>query len=129
MALSTCFILLGFAFIYAFSGVTSLDSIYILYSSLFLDSTLNLSQINIGVILVFIGFLFKIGSAPLHNWSPAKHFGKMLLNFPFFILTKLLYARKILRVKLSNSGNSLKITVPNFKLIIKSGWNNYSGVA
>lgn len=69
-ALSTCFILLGFAFIYAFTGVTSLDSIYVLFSSLIFDSSVNLSQFNIGIILIFIGFLFKIGAAPLHNWSP-----------------------------------------------------------
>src|SRR6267378_3675040 len=28
------------------------------------------SSTNLGLILIFIGFLFKIAAAPLHNWSP-----------------------------------------------------------
>lgn len=67
-ALSTCFILLGFAFIYAFTGLTNLDSIYCFISTL--DSSVDHSQFNLGIVLIFIGFLFKIGAAPLHNWSP-----------------------------------------------------------
>jgi NADH-ubiquinone oxidoreductase chain 2 len=67
-ALATCFILLGFAFIYAFTGLTNLDSIYCLISTL--DLSVDISQFNLGIALVFIGLLFKIGAAPLHNWAP-----------------------------------------------------------
>jgi NADH-ubiquinone oxidoreductase chain 2 len=64
-ALSSCFILLGSAFIYAFSGLTKFDSIYCLISTF--DPSVNHTQFILGIILIFIGFLFKIGAAPLHN--------------------------------------------------------------
>jgi len=65
LALSSCFILLGSAFIYAFSGLTKFDSIYCLISTF--DPSVNHTQFILGLILIFIGFLFKIGAAPLHN--------------------------------------------------------------
>jgi NADH:ubiquinone oxidoreductase subunit 2 (subunit N) len=67
-ALSSCFILLGSALIYAFSGLTKFDSIYCLMSSL--NPYEIHTQLTFGVILIIIGFLFKIGAAPLHNWAP-----------------------------------------------------------
>jgi NADH-ubiquinone oxidoreductase chain 2 len=77
--LSSCIILLGSAIIYSFLGVTNLESIYIL-----LSSTSNLSDsylqtyeriggvggLNLGLILIIIGLLFKLAAAPLHNWAP-----------------------------------------------------------
>jgi len=67
-ALSSCFILLGAALIYAFSGLTKFDSIYCLISTF--DPSVNHTQFTLGLVLIFIGFLFKIGAAPLHNWAP-----------------------------------------------------------
>lgn len=67
-ALSSCFILLGSALIYAFSGLTKFDSIYCLVSTL--DPSVDHTQLTLGLVLIFIGFLFKIGAAPLHNWAP-----------------------------------------------------------
>jgi cytochrome c1 len=58
-----------------------------------------------------VGFLFKISAAPLHNWSPARHFRKMSWW-----------------AKLSNSGNALKIIVPSYNRNIISGWTNHSGM-
>jgi NADH:ubiquinone oxidoreductase subunit 2 (subunit N) len=72
-ALSSCFILLGSALIYAFSGLTKFDSIYLLMSSFNPADTH--TQFTFGLTLIIIGFLFKIGAAPLHNWAPAKHSG------------------------------------------------------
>ena len=74
--LSSGFILLGSGLIYAFTGLTQFESIYSLISAL--SSTMTpVSGINsiilglfLGVILIIIGFLFKIAAAPLHNWSP-----------------------------------------------------------
>jgi NADH-ubiquinone oxidoreductase chain 2 len=63
--LSSCFILLGSALIYVFSGLTKFDSIYCLIASL--DPSVNHTQFTLGLVLIFIGFLFKIGAAPLHN--------------------------------------------------------------
>jgi NADH-ubiquinone oxidoreductase chain 2 len=66
--LSSCLILLGAGLIYAFSGLTNFESIY---------SIISVSEINyviqglsLGLIIIIVGFLFKIAAAPLHNWSP-----------------------------------------------------------
>lgn len=81
--LSSCFILLGSTIIYAFLGVTNLESIYLLlsmpeFSTLSAKefSLLNNIQIikgsslEIGFLILLTGFLFKIAAAPLHNWAP-----------------------------------------------------------
>nr|AYE93350.1 NADH dehydrogenase subunit 2 [Termitomyces sp.]AYE93351.1 NADH dehydrogenase subunit 2 [Termitomyces sp.] len=82
--LSSCFILLGSGLIYAFTGLTQFESIYSLISALFSAPPIGvggqevlLTEINniiqglsLGIILIIIGFLFKIAAAPLHNWSP-----------------------------------------------------------
>nr|WRO39388.1 NADH dehydrogenase subunit 2 [Floccularia luteovirens] len=66
--LSSCIILLGCGLIYSYTGLTNLESIYSLISV----SEINylLQGFNLGLILIIIGFLFKIAAAPLHNWSP-----------------------------------------------------------
>jgi NADH-ubiquinone oxidoreductase chain 2 len=83
--LSSSIILLGCGIIYSYTGLTNFESIYsiistsnsITYSAQpLLANTLSLSYgmgiqgLSIGLILIFIGFLFKIAAAPLHNWSP-----------------------------------------------------------
>jgi NADH-ubiquinone oxidoreductase chain 2 len=73
-ALSSCFILLGAGLIYTFTGLTNFESIYSLISSS-LSATTNfnlgsqtiISGVNLGIIFIFIGFLFKIAAAPLHS--------------------------------------------------------------
>nr|YP_010259429.1 NADH dehydrogenase subunit 2 [Stachybotrys chartarum]UIX25689.1 NADH dehydrogenase subunit 2 [Stachybotrys chartarum]UIX25707.1 NADH dehydrogenase subunit 2 [Stachybotrys chartarum]UIX25725.1 NADH dehydrogenase subunit 2 [Stachybotrys chartarum] len=71
--LSSCFILLGTGLLYANSGTTSLDSLYIITSI----SDINVTDlwykpyyINLSLILFTIGFLFKVSAAPFHFWSP-----------------------------------------------------------
>jgi NADH-ubiquinone oxidoreductase chain 2 len=74
--LSSCFILLGTGLLYANSGTTSLDSLYIITS--ISDINLGASSdlwykpyyINLSLILFTIGFLFKVSAAPFHFWSP-----------------------------------------------------------
>nr|YP_009711097.1 NADH dehydrogenase subunit 2 [Turbinellus floccosus]QGI24492.1 NADH dehydrogenase subunit 2 [Turbinellus floccosus] len=117
--LSSCLILLGLALVYAFTGLTSFESLYSLLSvlsishssvlglsslvtdidtlslgsltntPLLLNGSLNegeetlslittslaerenISQgISLGLILIVVGFLFKIAGAPFHNWAP-----------------------------------------------------------
>ena len=72
--LSSCFILLGIALIYANSGLTSLDGMYsiisdsekyVYYSTWYLHS-----YIFYSLLLISVGFLFKIAAAPFHWWSP-----------------------------------------------------------
>ena len=74
--LSSCFILLSFAILYGNSGTSSLSSYYLLtnlsdsrhiISSLYLYSN---SYISYCLVILSIGFLFKISAAPFHFWSP-----------------------------------------------------------
>lgn len=66
--LSSCLILLGGGLLYTFTGLTNFESIYSLIS---VSYTNNIIQgINLGFLLIIIGFLFKIAAAPLHNWAP-----------------------------------------------------------
>ena len=59
--LSSCIILLGAGLIYAYTGLTNFESIY----SLIAVSEFNYG-FSIGLVLIFVGFLFKIAAAPLH---------------------------------------------------------------
>jgi len=71
--LSSCFILLGTALLYANSGTTNLDSLYVINSiSDFSDMTYWYQPyyINFSLLVFSIGFLFKISAAPFHFWSP-----------------------------------------------------------
>lgn len=76
--LSSCFILLGTSLLYANSGTTNLDGIYIItsLSDISNDNTNNLlywyksHYINFSLLILSVGFLFKISAAPFHFWSP-----------------------------------------------------------
>jgi len=72
--LSSCFILLGTSLLYANSGTTSLDGLYIINS--ISDVNDNLTSwyksyyLNFSLLIFSIGFLFKVSAAPFHFWSP-----------------------------------------------------------
>lgn len=86
--LSSCFILLGTSLLYANSGTTNLDGIYVVTSisdlahasSVVGDITKDLNNqvldwyksdyINISFLILSVGFLFKVSAAPFHFWSP-----------------------------------------------------------
>jgi NADH-ubiquinone oxidoreductase chain 2 len=75
LGLSSCFILLGIALIYANSGNTGLDGLYIITS--ISDGVNDISgvcyrpyYINFALLIFTIGFLFKVSAAPFHFWSP-----------------------------------------------------------
>lgn len=79
--LSSCFILLGSALLYANSGTTSLDNIYVMASisgNISLSTTYDPTVVlwyepyyfHLSLIILLVGFLFKISAAPFHFWSP-----------------------------------------------------------
>lgn len=79
--LSSCFILLGTSLLYANSGTTNLDGIYVVTSISDLSfasaeishQVLNWYKsdyINISFLILTVGFLFKVSAAPFHFWSP-----------------------------------------------------------
>ncbi len=75
--LSSCFILLGASLLYANSGTTNLDGIYVITSISDLSNYNNNllywykpNYINMSLLILSVGFLFKVGAAPFHFWSP-----------------------------------------------------------
>ncbi len=75
--LSSCFILLGTSLIYANSGTTNMDGIYVITSLSDIDDG-NLDilywyksyYIHFSLLILSVGFLFKVSAAPFHFWSP-----------------------------------------------------------
>jgi NADH-ubiquinone oxidoreductase chain 2 len=68
--LSSCIILLGASLIYTYTGLTNFESIYSLISVSYNYNNDIILGLSLGLILIIIGFLFKIAAAPLHNWAP-----------------------------------------------------------
>ena len=76
--LSSCFILLGTSLLYANSGTTNLDGIYVITSLSDLANDTNNEMlywyksyyINFSLLILSVGFLFKVSAAPFHFWSP-----------------------------------------------------------
>jgi NADH-ubiquinone oxidoreductase chain 2 len=76
--LSSCFILLSTSLLYANSGTTNLDSLYIItsISNVSKDNLTSLLYwyksyyIHISLLFMSVGFLFKVSAAPFHFWSP-----------------------------------------------------------
>lgn len=70
--LSSCVILLGVALIYSYTGITNFESLYSLSSVINVFSIHEPVSLGItlGILFIFLGLLFKIAAAPLHNWAP-----------------------------------------------------------
>ena len=76
--LSSCFILLSTSLLYANSGTTNLDSLYIITSITSVNKNdltgllywYKSYYIHISLLFMSVGFLFKISAAPFHFWSP-----------------------------------------------------------
>ena len=68
--LSSCFILLGIALIYANSGLTNLDGMYSIISDsekyAYYSAWYNHSYFFYSLLLISVGLLFKIAAAPFH---------------------------------------------------------------
>jgi NADH-ubiquinone oxidoreductase chain 2 len=92
--LASCFILLGIGLIYANLGVTYLDSFYIvnnLYNITNEENTYKyISYIPYYIIIMVVGFLFKISAAPFHFWSPDVYDG-----VPTIVTTMVVIVAKI----------------------------------
>jgi len=70
--LSSCFILLGSALLYANSGTTSLENLYIITSITEVNSFSSFISwyepyyIHLSLVIMSVGFLFKVSAAPFH---------------------------------------------------------------
>ena len=88
LGLSSCFILLGSALLYANCGLTSLDGIYVFYNIEIPTSSTLIGEpvstlysfvgqscakpeiLSMGFLIMSVGYLFKVSAAPFHFWSP-----------------------------------------------------------
>ena len=72
--LSSCFILLGSSLLYANSGTTNLDNIYVIVTiselGFYPMALYQAYYLNLALIIMSVGFLFKVSAAPFHFWSP-----------------------------------------------------------
>lgn len=74
--LSSCFILLGTSLLYVNYGTTNLDGYYILNTvsnfNLFFQNDLVYKPfyLNMSLIILLVGLMFKVSAAPFHFWSP-----------------------------------------------------------
>ena len=71
-SLASAIILLGTAVIYAGTGITNFEDLATLISVGEMNSATNFVSLSIagGILLIGIGYIFKVGAAPLYNWSP-----------------------------------------------------------
>lgn len=69
--LSSALILLGSAIIYSYTGITHFQGLYSLVSVASNSNDYSFIQpIVWAILLIGSGFLFKVASAPFHNWAP-----------------------------------------------------------
>jgi NADH-ubiquinone oxidoreductase chain 2 len=118
--LSSCIILLGLSLLYINLGNTSLENIYILYdlsnqieyhlnnnSLLYLYH--NSNYIDMTLVIITIGLLFKISGAPFHFWSP-----DVYDNVPTIITTSIAILAKI----------SILTVILEFSLFLNNSYSN-----
>lgn len=110
--LSSCFILLGSALIYANSGTTNLDSIYYLYEINEYRSDFSQHYMDLALVIISVGFLFKVSAAPFHFWSPDVYDG-----VPTIVTT---YIAIIAKISIFALFLELTVNLPYFE----DGWNN-----
>jgi len=85
-AFSSGFLLFGCSLIYGFTGTTNYELISLLLVNLNFNSLCN-NGIFVGLLFVFVSFLFKISAAPFHLWSPDVYEGSPTNITAFFAIT------------------------------------------
>ncbi len=112
-SLSSCIILLGCGLVYTYSGLTNLESIYNLISVS--ENTQILQGLSLGIVLIIVGYLFKISAAPLHNWAPDVYDDSpTIVTIWLTIMPKISILIFLLEIQ-SQIGNSL-ITIFSFSI-------------
>jgi NADH-ubiquinone oxidoreductase chain 2 len=140
--LSSCLILLGIGIVYSYTGVTNFESLYLINSALpngnYLASlSVGSTQecISLGLILIFVGFLFKIAAAPLHNWSPDVYDGTPTIVTSWLtIIPKISILILLLEIQTHHAlgiiGGFKSIILSNTGYLLLEGTdiNNYLGI-
>nr|QCS25184.1 NADH dehydrogenase subunit 2 [Arthonia rubella] len=140
--LSSCFILLASALLYGNSGNTGFEGLYIINNisgagNNSTDAVNNLFSyksiyINSALIIMSVGFLFKVTAAPFHFWSPDVYdaiptivttFVAIFAKISIFVLLLELvhYTTNISNLNdIENGGNSLSNLYWTFTLLMSS---------
>lgn len=66
-ALASGMMLFGISLVYGFAGATSFEALHALFAK---DAVQVAPGLVVGLVLVMIGFCFKISAAPFHMWTP-----------------------------------------------------------
>jgi NADH-ubiquinone oxidoreductase chain 2 len=126
--LSSCIILLGSGLIYAYTGLTNFENIYSLISVYSNVSSAGnvIIGLTLGIILIIIGFLFKVSAAPLHNWSPDVYDeSPTIVTIWLTIMPKIAILIFLLEI-ITHSSNSLSL-IGDFNILeISNSITNYS---
>jgi NADH-ubiquinone oxidoreductase chain 2 len=130
--LSSCIILLGCGIIYSYSGITNLESLYIINSISDFNQPSSIQGLSLGLILIFIGFLFKVAAAPLHNWSPDVYDGTpTIVTIWLTIIPKIAILILLLELQtqfgiIGGSLSQLEITITSISDIINTNIIGFS---
>lgn len=84
-AFASCLLVLGISIIYSFSGILSFTELNFFLTNLS-EENMQFQGIFLGIGLVLISFLFKIGAAPFHVWLPDVYEGAATIITAFFSL-------------------------------------------
>ena len=88
--------MLGFSYIYGFTGLTNLEDLSVFVFQLNDGTSVFLS---LAIIFVLTGIFFKLAAAPFHLWSPDIYEGSPTVSTVFFaILPKLSLTVLLVRV-------------------------------
>jgi NADH-ubiquinone oxidoreductase chain 2 len=128
--LSSCILLLGTGIIYSYTGTTSLESIYIINSVIDIKLQYIIQGTSLGLSLIFIGFLFKIAAAPLHNWSPDVYDGTPTIVTTWLtIIPKIAILFILLELQVKLGSFSLIGSLPlDFKTIFINNSGNFISI-
>lgn len=89
-ALASGLLLLGISLVYGFTGSTHFgqiaDFVNLAYMGSLSDLSFQAQGMGVGMLLILIAFLFKIGGAPFHMWVPDVYAGSPTNVTAFFVV-------------------------------------------
>nr|WDS46448.1 NADH dehydrogenase subunit 2 [Cyathus striatus] len=119
--LSSCLILLGSGFIYSFTGLTHLESIYSLISVGSQNFNFVILGSILGLVLIFVGFFFKIAAAPLHNWAPDVYDDSpTIVTIWLTIMPKISILILLLELTTNLHINYFELNIPDFSYLFSN---------
>lgn len=103
-SIASALLLFGMSFIYGYTGTTNFILLKALYSDVTAGAVVPLAVI-IGMVLIIIGFCFKVAAVPFHVWSPDVYEGSQLPVTAFFaVIPKIAAIYVITKLLLVNFG-------------------------